>query len=153
MNNEKIVSILNGLLQISRDGGEGFKTCADDVSDSALKMYFLNRAQSWDQIHHTLSAEVRNYGGNPNPSGTATGVLHRTWIDIKTGLTKQDNLAVLEECERGEAVALMAYENALRQEIPDNLRVLLERQYEEVKKDHDRVRQLRDEARNNPDLA
>ena len=47
----------------------------------------------------------------------------------------------------------MAYENALRQEIPDNLRAFLERIYEGVKRNHERVRQLRDEARSNPNLA
>jgi uncharacterized protein (TIGR02284 family) len=79
--------------------------------------------------------------------------LHRTWINIKTALTQKDNFAILEECEVGEAVAVMAYENALRQEIPDNLPAFRERIYEGVKRNHERVRQLRDEARNNPNLA
>lgn len=153
MNNVEIATLLNGLVEISRDGAEGFKTCADKVNDPDLKMFFLDRAQSCEEAVNTLSVEVIYYGGNPDTSGTTTGALHRTWINIKTALTKKDNLAVLEECEMGEAAAVMAYENALRQEIPDNLRALLERIYEGVKKNHERVRQLRDEARNNPNLA
>ena len=153
MNNVEIATLLNGLVEISRDGAEGFKTCADKVNDPDLKMFFLDRAQSCEEAVNTLSVEVIYYGGNPDTSGTTTGALHRTWINIKTALTKKDNLAVLEECEMGEAAAVMAYENALRQEIPDNLRALLERIYEGVKKNHERVRQLRDEAKNNPNLA
>ncbi|HKX53563.1 MAG TPA: aldehyde dehydrogenase, partial [Nitrosospira sp.] len=53
----------------------------------------------------------------------------------------------LEECERGEAAAVMAYDNALREEMPLDLRALLDRQYEGVKRNHDRVRLLRDAAR------
>ncbi len=53
----------------------------------------------------------------------------------------------------GEAAAVLAYEKALRQKIPGSLRKLLERLYEGVKRNHERVRQLRDEAKNNPNLA
>ena len=153
MNNIEIANLLNGLVEISRDGAEGFRTCADNASDPALKAYFNDRAQSCEEAVRTLSVEVMHYGGNPDTSGTTAGGLHRTWINLKTALTEKDNLAVLEECEIGEAAAVIAYENALRQEMPDSLRALLERLYEGVKRNHERVRQLRDEARNNPNLA
>lgn len=153
MNNPEIATLLNGLVEISRDGTEGFKTCANNASDLALKAYFQDCAQSCEEAVRVLSLEVMHYGGNPDMSGTAAGGLHRTWINLKTALTEKDNLAVLEECEMGEAAALLAYENVLRQEIPDGLRNLLERLYEGVKKNHERVRQLRDEAKNNPNLA
>ena len=32
MNNVEIATLLNGLVEISRDGAEGFKTCADKVN-------------------------------------------------------------------------------------------------------------------------
>ncbi len=119
----------------------------DDADDEALKTYFQNRAQSCEEAVRILSAEVRRYGGDPETSGSAAGALHRTWVDLKTALTSQDNLAVLEECERGEAAAVVAYENALREEMPGDLRALLDQQYEGAKRNHDRVRQLRDQAR------
>ena len=153
MNDEKIISMLNGLLEISRDGAEGFRTCANDANDPSLKLYFRDRAQSCDEAVQSLSAEIRRYGGDPDTSGTAAAVLHRAWIDIKTALTNQDNLTVLEECERGEAAAVIAYENALREEMPDSLRGFVHRQYEGVKRNHDRIRELRDEAGKNPDLV
>jgi uncharacterized protein (TIGR02284 family) len=147
MDNDKIVSVLNGLIEISRDGANGFRTCAADAHDAALKSYFENRAQSCAQAANTLSAEVRRYGGDPDTGGTVSGTLHRAWVDLKTTLTSNDNLAVLEECERGEAAAVVAYENALREELPGELRALLDQQYEGAKRNHDRVRQLRDTAR------
>lgn len=94
-----------------------------------------------------LSAEVRHYNGDPDSSGTVTGALHRVFVDLKTAITSRDNLAVLEECERGEDTAVTAYEEALREELPDNVRVLLEQQYEGAKQNHNRVRQLRDTAK------
>jgi uncharacterized protein (TIGR02284 family) len=153
MNDIEIATLLNELVEISRDGAEGFRTCANNANDLALKAYFQDCAQSCEDALRILSVEVMHYGGNPNMSGTAAGGLHRTWINLKTAFAKKNNLAVLEECEIGEAAAVTIYENALRQEIPDSLRALLERIYEGVKRNHERVRQLRDEARNNPNLA
>ena len=147
MDNNRIVSVLNGLIDISRDGVEGFKTCADDTDDAALKLYFQNRAESCRQAVIALSAEVRRHGGDPDTSGSAAGMLHRAWVDLKTAITSQDNLAVLEECERGEAAAVMAYENALREELTGDLRALLEKQCDGAKRNHDRIRQMCDTAR------
>src|SRR5687768_5271945 len=110
-------------------------------------MYFQNRAQGCQEAVRELSSEVRRYGGDPDISGSAAATLHRVWVDLKTAITNNDNLAVLEECERGEAAAVIAYENALRQEMPLDLRALLDQQYEGAKRNHDRVRQLRDQAR------
>ncbi|MGH8763394.1 MAG: ferritin-like domain-containing protein [Nitrosospira sp.] len=147
MDNDRIVSVLNDLIEISRDGAEGFRTCAEDVDEDALKLYFENRAQSCAHAVGELSAEVRRYGGDPDTGGSAAGTLHRAWVGLKTAVTSGDNLAVLEECERGEAAAVMAYENALREELTGDLRALLEKQCDGAKRNHDRVRQLRDTAR------
>jgi uncharacterized protein (TIGR02284 family) len=153
MSNEKNISLLNGLIETSRDGVEGFKKCAEDAHDPQLKIYFQDRAKSCEEAVRTLSEKVREYGGEPDKSGTIKGALHRVWIDFRTALTNKDNLAVLEECERAEDIALAAYEDALKEELPETLRSLITQQLEGVKRNHARVRQLRDEAENDPTKA
>jgi uncharacterized protein (TIGR02284 family) len=54
--------------------------------------------------------------------------------------------AVLAECERGEDAAKAAYEAALQKSLPADVRTLVERQYQGVKANHDRVRNLRNAA-------
>ena len=54
--------------------------------------------------------------------------------------------AVLAECERGEVAAKAAYEAALQKSLPANVNTLVQRQYEGVKANHDRVRNLRNAA-------
>ncbi|MBA3755218.1 MAG: PA2169 family four-helix-bundle protein [Nitrosomonas sp.] len=153
MNNEKNITLLNGLIETSRDGVEGFKKCAEDAHDPKLKIYFNDRAKSCEDAVRTLSDEVRKCGGEPDKSGTTKGALHRVWIDFKTALTSKDNLAVLEECERAEDVALATYQEALKEDMPETLRSLISQQLEGVKRNHDRVKQLRDEAEKNPAKA
>jgi uncharacterized protein (TIGR02284 family) len=54
--------------------------------------------------------------------------------------------AVLAECERGEDAAKYAYEAALKQDLPMDVRTIIERQYQGVQANHDRVRDLRNAA-------
>lgn len=154
MNNEKSISILNDLIETSRDGVEGFKKCAEEAHDHTLKMYFEDRVRSCQEAITALSEEVRKLGGEPDMSGTTTGALHRMWIDFRTAITSKDNLAVLQECERAEDIALESYQSALKEEeLSDNLRSLITQQLDGVRKNHDRVRQLRNEEENTPTNA
>ncbi|MBL8496390.1 PA2169 family four-helix-bundle protein [Nitrosomonas sp. JL21] len=150
MTNEKSIDVLNDLIETSRDGVEGFRKCAEDSHDPTLRMYFEDRSKSCDEAIRSLSEEVRKLGGEPATGGSTTGALHRMWIDFRTAITNKDNLAVLEECERAEDIALEAYEDALKEELSDNLRSLITQQLDGVRRNHDRVHQLRDEAEANP---
>ena len=78
--------------------------------------------------------------------GTAGGALHRASTNIKSSITGMDEYAVLNECERGEDVAKSAYEEALNEDLPMDIKTLVQRQYEGVKVNHDRIRQLRNQA-------
>ena len=150
MTHKKSIDVLNDLIETSRDGAEGFKKCAEDAKDPQLKAYFLDRAKSCEAAVRALPEAIRKYGGRLDAPGTLRGTLHRFWIDVRTALTDKDNLAVLEECERAEDVALKAYQEALKEEMPDSLHSLITLQLEGVKRNYDRVRELRVEAENNP---
>jgi uncharacterized protein (TIGR02284 family) len=70
-------------------------------------------------------------------------------MEIKAGLTGHDEAAIIAECERGEDVAVRAYKKALDSDLPNDLRVMVERQFVEVKDAHDHLRSLeRSHARN-----
>ena len=82
----------------------------------------------------------------PAQGGSISGSLHRAWTNIKSTITGMSEHAVLAECERGEDAAKAAYEAALQKNLPADVRTLVERQYEGVKANHDRVRNLRNVA-------
>jgi uncharacterized protein (TIGR02284 family) len=54
-----------------------------------------------------------------------------------------DDHAILDECERGEDSAKKAYEAALKDDLPGDVRRVIENQYREVMTNHDRVKELR----------
>ena len=72
--------------------------------------------------------------------------MHRAWTNIKSTITGMNEHAVLAECERGEDTGKHTYEEALKQDLPTDVRTIIERQYQGVKANHDRVRDLRNAA-------
>jgi uncharacterized protein (TIGR02284 family) len=147
MDSKDVISTLNDLIETSKDGENGFRTCADGVKDANLKSMFEEAARRCAQGAAELEAKVRALGGNPDNSGSVSGSLHRGWVNIKSTITGMDEAAVLAECERGEDVAKKSYEDALKKDLPADVRSMVERQYQGVRENHDRVRNLRNMAR------
>lgn len=89
-----------------------------------------------------LQQEVRKLGGDPAKSGSVAATLHRGWINIKSAVTGKDEGAVISEAERGEDSAVANYRDALEQNLPSTVQMLVQRQYTEIKAAHDRIRSL-----------
>jgi uncharacterized protein (TIGR02284 family) len=143
MDRDDVIATLNDLIETSKDGEAGFRTCADNVKNTQLRQMFEQAASRCAQAVSELQAKVRSLGGDPERSGSISGSLHRGWVNIKSTITGMDEAAILSECEPGEDVAKSAYEKALQQDLPADVRSMVERQYEGVRQHHDRVRQLR----------
>ena len=143
MDTRQVINTLNDLIETSKDGEAGFRTCAEGVKDAQLKSMFNHAAARFAEGAAELQAKVRALGGNPDESGSTSGSLHRAWLNIKSTITGMDDHAVLAECEKGEDAAKKAYQNALAKDLPADVRSMVERQYQGVKENHDRVRDLR----------
>ncbi|HWT02283.1 MAG TPA: PA2169 family four-helix-bundle protein [Pyrinomonadaceae bacterium] len=142
MANDSVISTLNNLIETCKDGEEGFRAAADGVKDSELRTLFLTYSQQRAQYAAELQNEVRHLGGDPEERGSVAASLHRGWINIKSAVTGEDLGAVISECERGEDSAVRNYQAALNEDLPANLRSIVERQYTQVKEAHDRIRAL-----------
>jgi uncharacterized protein (TIGR02284 family) len=144
---DEAIATLNGLIEVSKDGEQGFRTSASGVKSADLKTMFEEAARRCAEGARELQNKVRALGGDPERSGSLTGSVHRGWVNLKSAITGMDELAVLDECERGEDIAKAAYSAALKVRLPPDVRSLIERQYQVVKQNHDRVRDLRNARR------
>jgi uncharacterized protein (TIGR02284 family) len=149
--NKESISLLNDLIETSKDGEKGFQTSAEDIKRPDVKAFFLSRSAEIATAVRELQAEVRALGGDPETSSSVSGTLHRAWVDLKSTLTGKDDVAVLNEVERGEDVALKAYKEARQKAIEKNLPAavtsLIDKQLQGVQANHDKVKLLRDAAR------
>lgn len=147
---KEIISTLNSLIETLKDGQEGFKQSASGVDDPQLKTIFDTLALQRSKFAGELQNEVVLLGDSePETSSSATGAIHRTWINIKSAVTNRDRHAILAEAERGEDAAVDAYEDAMQEDLPAPIREIVTRQQTEVKAAHDKIRNLRDAAAQN----
>jgi uncharacterized protein (TIGR02284 family) len=144
MEQKDVIATLNDLHKTTKDGEEGFRACANQVKSTNLKSVFQAAASRCDEGAAELKAKIRVLGGEPTQSGSIGGSLHRAWMNVKSSITGMDDHAVLAACESAEDAAKSAYEAALKTDLPADVRTIIERQYQGVKQNHDRVRDLRD---------
>lgn len=144
MDNDKVISTLNDLIETCRDGQNGFKEAAENVKSPDLKTFCNEIAIERGQFLGELQGEVRRLGGDPEKSGSTAGAMHRVWMDIKGTFTGKDDHSILSECERGEDSAVDTYRDALKLGLPANILSTVERQFQSIKQVHDRVKQMRD---------
>jgi uncharacterized protein (TIGR02284 family) len=141
-------TVLNNLIETLKDGQEGFKQAAEGVSDPKLKSLFRDYSDQRSRFATALQSEARRHGEtDPETSSSATGALHRGWINLKSAITGGDEHAILAECERGEDSAVEEYKKALADGLSPSAQEVVSRQFAEIKAAHDRIKTLRDAAK------
>lgn len=145
--NDAIESVMNELIETSKDGEKGFLQAAQDAHDTELKSLFTQCAQRCREGAAELQSQVQVQGGSPEKTGSAVAALHRGWMSLKQAVSGRKDLTILEECERGEDYAKAQYKKALEHDLPANVRAIVERQSQGVIANHDRVRDLRNRYR------
>ncbi len=139
---------LNHLIEVLKDGQQGFAEAARDIVSADLKAVLSGYAMQREQFATELQVLAQDLGDeHPKESGSVSGAIHRGWINIKASITSRDEHSILEECERGEDAAMAAYQNALENDaegMPAAAANAVRRQYEDIVAAHNRVRYLRD---------
>lgn len=146
--NEKVIGILNDLIQINNDRIVGYEKAIDELKDedADLKTLFHRYTQDSKEFATELTYEVTRLGGNPSDGTTNSGKIYRVWMDLKAAITGKDRQTILNNCEFGEDAAQKAYDMALNTEedLEAPLRELIIKQKAALRVGHDEVKRLRD---------
>ncbi len=135
-------AVLNHLIETCKDAERGFRHVAEHATDPAVKSLFLDIASQRGRFATELLPHAQRLGGAREADGTAAAALHRTWIDLRSALTRDDQVAVVQEAERGEHFSLGVYKDALDGMLPPTVRDVVESQYTELRKTGERLREL-----------
>lgn len=146
--NEKLVEVLNDLVQINNDRIEGYQKATEEAKDLDvdLKAIFIKMAEESIKYKTELVNEVGKLGGEPATGTTGSGKIYRVWMDVKATFTGHNRQAVLENCEFGEDAAQKAYKEALASdaEMSADVRQLITTQQASLKTSHDIIKKYRD---------
>ncbi len=140
-NSQELTTILNDLIATCNDSWEGLGKAAKGVHDDGLRSWFTDVSLQRAGFGRRLSEEVQKAGVEPAQAGHGSGILHQGWVDLETRLRSKDDGAIRVECLQGEESTLKHYERAVGQNLPDDVRLLVERQFNEVQAT---VKQLRE---------
>ncbi len=144
---DEIVNNLQGLLEKNYDAEKGFKKAMEDAKSPNLKNFLMHQAAQRGRFANELTHELRNLNEQPKESGSATGTLHRAWIDIKTAVTGNSDESILEECIRGEKASWEEYSETLKNtNFPENISSIVSKQATEVHQTLSQVKSLEDIA-------
>jgi len=146
--NKNLAAVLNDLVQINNDRVAGYEKAANEIRevDPDLESKFHRYAQDSQRFAFALSHRVRELGGEPAISTTASGKIYRVWMDVKGVFSGHDRQTVLENCEFGEDAAKKAYRMALETDADwdADTRLVILTQQSDLLKAHDEIKRLRD---------
>ena len=142
-----MVDNLQELLEKNYDAEKGFTKAMKDAKNNNLKKFLQQQALQRNRFATELDQQIRNLNETPKESGSFTGDLHRTWIDIKSAVAGNTDEAVLEECIRGEKASWNEYEKKLKENnFPPTISNVLQKQASEIHTTLNSVKTLEDLA-------
>ncbi len=145
MNNNEVISILNGLVETCRRGEEVFRTAAEGIRNSEFRRLFNIFAQQRAQFSSELQAEIYRLGGDVGkPASPVTTGSDKTVPFARPSATPdtRDEATIIAECQREEEAAVNDYQEALKADLPLDVQYVVKRQYMDIKDAYDRIRIL-----------
>jgi len=143
VNHDVSLSTLKDLIDTSQYGERGFALAAKDNEEPGVADLLKEAEESCRAAVVELQDQVRLLGGAVEENGTVKAPVYRGWINFMAVPIFRDTKSILEECERGEDYARSRYEAALRLELPESARGVVERQSQRIVAIHGRLRLLR----------
>ncbi|MAX71269.1 MAG: hypothetical protein CMC76_09240 [Flavobacteriaceae bacterium] len=140
---EEVGKKLNDLLEKTYDAEKGFKKAAENVENPSLKSYFSDKAQERYNFGHELKSELISFNQEIDKGGSATGTIHRAWMDVKSLFSSEDEESMLEEAIRGEKAAINEYKEVISDtSLPLSTKSILESQKTKIENGLSKIKTL-----------
>ncbi len=140
-----VIPTLNLLIETCNDGIKGYHSAANAIDNPQYRRLFEQFSQQRKRFAHTLGRTVVTFGGQPERRETPIlASIHRVWLSVRAYFSTNTIWAVLDECERGESVAVINYQRALSDDLPEGIRSIVQEQFTTLQITHKRICALRD---------
>ena len=151
LTNEKLVKVLNNLIEINNDRIAGYDKAAEETKshDVDLQVIFKSMANDSRNYVRELTQEVIKLGGEFSTESTNKGKVYRVWMDVKATFAGNDRQAILDSCEYGEDEAQKAYRGALSSdaEMSAQVRTIIAEQQASLQTAHTLIKRFKEANR------
>lgn len=147
-NTKEISKKVNALIEKNNDADKGYQKAAKNAEHKDLVTFLSHQANERKTFALELTSGLKSY--NPefdvDTDGSATGAMHRTWMDVKAALSMDDDESLLEECIRGDKASKEEYEEFLEDypALSADLRSTVQNQLTKINATLNRVKRLED---------
>lgn len=150
MKEQKMIDILNSLVEVHNDRIEGYQIALKEsekafLEEGDLQRLFTSFIVTSENCKDSLINEITKHGGNPVNGTNTLSKMYRKWMDIKFALTCNDRYTILKSCEHGEGIALEIYNNVIKNnssELKVYQQKLLGTHYKILKAEKEKVMEL-----------
>ncbi len=133
MRNSEFSDDLQKIVDICRDGAEGYKIAAEHIQMDTLQTLFLRLSQQRKQYIEEIKNEALKLGLTLNDRGTVKGYFHRHWLATKATFSSDTNQEVIDESIRGEQEAVEVYSKVfINWNVPEYFYSLLKAQQNQI---------------------
>jgi uncharacterized protein (TIGR02284 family) len=141
------IDVLEKLIETCRDGQNGYRDAAEHIKSPDIRAWFNEQSLQRAQFAGELETYVQRLGKrDPDRKGSVSGAIHRRWFELKEKIRGSDQ-SVLEEVERGEDNAKETYQEALKKDLPADIREVVQKQAQSIFAAHDQAKTLRDQLK------
>jgi uncharacterized protein (TIGR02284 family) len=144
LDQKHIVEALESLIEVSRDGQNGYRDSSEHVKNPKLKTLLNEVSLERAKFAGDLENEAVRYGkADVKRTGTTMGAFHRGWADLKANLGGGDD-ALLSSIETGDSAAKDLYDKYINDnKLPDDVLGTIRNQAQAIVGTLDRIRALR----------
>ena len=142
---KEIEDSLNDIIQKNEDAIKGYEKAAENAKGMGLKNYFRNKSQERRNFLMELKSAAPALKTRDDIEGSATGSMHRAWMDVKAFFSSDNDESMLEEAIRGDKAAVEEYNEILVDtHLPVEAASVIRKQRDWIKQDLANNRTLED---------
>ena len=147
MNNDikEIEDSLNDSIQKNEDAIKGYEKAAENAENIGLQSYFQNKSIERQNFLIELKASAPALETRDDKDGSATGSMHRAWMDVKAFFSGDNDESMLEEAIRGDKAAVEEYNEVLADtSLPTEAAAIIRRQRDWINQDLEKIKTMED---------
>lgn len=143
---KKIESRIQDIIEQAEDTVKVYDKAVENTDDFGLQNYFKRKASE----RRNFVAQLKNSApelelGDADIDGSTTGSMRRTWIDVKTFFSGDNDEVMLKEAIRGDEAAIEEFNEALADtHLPKSVADIIREQREIIKRDLNTTRVIED---------
>ena len=142
---KELVDQLEEILAKNIDAQKGYHKASENAESTSLRSFFEKKAMERKTFNNDLKQQLIASYDEIDDSGSFTGSIHRTWMDVKAMFSSDNDESMLEEAIRGDKAAIEEYEEVLENtSLPNSIAMLIRDQKLKIRTDLNKIKSLED---------